>query len=138
MASQPSRAHYARSSTPTSISTSRGGPLWKNYASLGAQVANTPEWGAELMDQHFDPVVLRLIDLLKKALPEASKEDIFWNYHFVTGALMHTLARTGRIDKLSDGACRSEDFPAVKKRMATFMTGGFLAICRKNKKQSKR
>src|ERR1039457_2490136 len=105
-----------------------GGTHWKNYASLGAQVANTPEWGAELMDQHFDPVVLRLISLLKKALPDASKEDIFWSYHFVTGALMHTLARTGRIDKLSEGACRSEDFVAVKKRMASFMAAGFLAV----------
>jgi AcrR family transcriptional regulator len=115
-----------------------GGARWKNYASLGAQVANTPEWGAELMDKHFDPVVLRLINLLKEALPNASKEDIFWSYHFVTGALMHTLARTGRIDKLSDGACRSEDFVAVKKRMAAFMTGGVLAICRQQKKRVKR
>jgi AcrR family transcriptional regulator len=46
-----------------------GGEGWRNYGALGAQVANTPEWGAEMMDQHFDPVVLRLIDLLKKALP---------------------------------------------------------------------
>ena len=50
-----------------------GGEGWKNYAALGAQVANTPEWGAELMDQHFDPVVLRLIDLLKKALPDCAR-----------------------------------------------------------------
>jgi len=50
------------------------------------------------MDEHFDPVVLRLIDLLKKALPDCAEEDIFWGYHFVTGALMNTLARTGRID----------------------------------------
>ena len=35
-----------------------GGEGWRNYAKLGAQVANTPEWGAELMDTHFDPVVL--------------------------------------------------------------------------------
>lgn len=114
-----------------------GGAGWKNYAALGAQVANTPEWGAELMDEHFDPVVLRLIDLLKKALPDSSKEDIFWSYHFVTGALMHTLARTGRIDKLSGGICKSEDFLAVKKRMAAFMAAGFLATC-KPKTKAKR
>ena len=83
-----------------------GGEGWKNYAALGAQVANTPEWGAEMMDRHFDPVVLRLIGLLKKALPDCAEEDIFWGYHFVTGALMLTLARTGRIDKLSGGLCR--------------------------------
>lgn len=106
-----------------------GGEGWKNYGALSAQVANTPEWGAELMDSHFDPVVLRLIDLLKKALPDSDESDIFWGYHFVTGALMVTLARTGRIDKLSGGVCQSEDFEAIKARMAAFMAAGFLQIC---------
>ena len=106
-----------------------GGAGWKNYAALGAQVANTPEWGAEMMDSHFDPVVLKLIDLLKRALPDCAEEDIFWGYHFVTGALMLTLARTGRIDKLSGGLARSEDFVAVKARMARFMAAGFHTIC---------
>ena len=107
-----------------------GGEGWKNYAQLTAQVANTPEWGAELMDTHFDPVVLRLIGLLQKARPDSAPEDIFWGYHFVTGALMLTLARTGRIDKLSGGLSHSDDFVAVKERMARFMAAGFLAICR--------
>jgi AcrR family transcriptional regulator len=110
-----------------------GGEGWRNYAALGAQVANTPEWGAEMMDKHFDPVVLRLIELLKKALPDCTEEDIFWGYHFVTGALMLTLARTGRIDKLSGGLCKSDDFRAVKERMATFMAAGFRAVCAEQK-----
>lgn len=107
-----------------------GGERWKNYAQLSAQVANTPQWGAELMDEHFDPVVLRLIALLRRALPSCAEEDIFWGYHFVSGALLLTLARTGRIDKLSGGLCASEDFAAVKERMASFMAAGFLSICR--------
>jgi AcrR family transcriptional regulator len=106
-----------------------GGEGWRNYAALSAQVANTPEWGAAMMDEHFDPVVLRLIGLLKKALPGCAEEDVFWGYHFVTGALMLTLARTGRIDKLSGGLCQSENYAAVKERMATFMAAGFKAIC---------
>jgi AcrR family transcriptional regulator len=110
-----------------------GGEGWRNYGALGAQVANTPEWGAEMMDQHFDPVVLRLIGLLKKALPDCAEEDIFWGYHFVTGALMLTLAQTGRIDKLSGGLCKSNDYVAVKERMATFMAAGFLAVCARRK-----
>jgi AcrR family transcriptional regulator len=110
-----------------------GGEGWKNYASLTAQVANTPEWGANMMDNHFDPVVLRLVDLLKKAMPGAELQDIFWGYHFVTGALMLTLARTGRIDKLSGGLCHSDDFQAVKERMARFMAAGIRAICEPKK-----
>jgi AcrR family transcriptional regulator len=107
----------------------QGGEGWKNYAQFAAQVANTPEWGAELMDTHFDPVVLRLIGLLKRALPDCAEEDIFWGYHFVSGALVLTLARTGRIDKLSGGLCKSEDYAAVKERMARFMAAGFIDLC---------
>src|SRR4051812_16151016 len=111
-----------------------GGERWKNYAQLSAQVANTPEWGAELMDAQFDPVVLRLIGMLRTALPGCAEQDIFWGYHFVSGALMLTLARTGRIDKLSGGLCRSEDFGAVKERMASFMAAGFLSVCKQRSK----
>jgi len=109
---------------------SKGGEGWRNYGALGAQVSNSPDWGAEVMDR-FDPVVLRLIDLLKKALPECPEETIFWGYHFVTGALMLTIGRTGRIDVLSKGLCKSEDFETIKTYMATFMAGGFKAICHK-------
>jgi AcrR family transcriptional regulator len=110
-----------------------GGEGWLNYAALGALMSNSAEGGAELMNKHFDPVVLRLIQLLRKALPDCPDEDLFWGYHFVTGALMLTLARTGRIDRLSGGLCKSDDFTAVKHRMATFMAAGFIEICGKKK-----
>jgi AcrR family transcriptional regulator len=106
-----------------------GGELWMNYAAFCARVSNTPE-GAALMDIHFDPVVLKLVSILKRALPDTPEEDIFWGYHFVTGSLMNTLARTGRIDRLSGGLCKSDDFMAVKRRMARFMAAGFLALAK--------
>ena len=104
-----------------------GGEAWMNYAAFCARVSNTPE-GAALMDVHFDPVVLKLVAILKRALPNTPEEDIFWGYHFVTGSLMNTLARTGRIDRLSGGLCKSDDFKAVKQRMARFMAAGFLTF----------
>lgn len=104
-----------------------GGEHWMNYGAFGARVSNTPE-GAALMDVYFDPVVLKLVGILKRALPDYPAEDIFWGYHFVTGALMNTLARTGRIDRLSGGICHSDDFPAIKQRITRFMAAGFLAL----------
>ena len=108
-----------------------GGERWMNYAAFCARVSNTPE-GAELMDVHFDPVVLKLVGILRRALPHTPEVDIFWGYHFVTGALMNTLARTGRIDRLSGGLCKSDDFPAVRARMAKFMATGFLSFVQKD------
>ncbi|HEY5009042.1 MAG TPA: TetR/AcrR family transcriptional regulator, partial [Caulobacteraceae bacterium] len=104
-----------------------GGEPWMNYAAFCARVSNTLE-GAELMDVHFDPVVLKLVSILQRALPDTPARDIFWGYHFVTGSLMNTLARTGRIDRLSAGLCKSDDFQAVRQRMAKFMAAGFLAL----------
>lgn len=46
---------------------------------------------------------------------------------------MLTLARTGRIDKLSHGLCLSDDYEAVKHRMARFMAAGFREICEQRK-----
>jgi AcrR family transcriptional regulator len=112
-----------------------GGEGWKNFAAFAAQVSNSTE-GAAMMDLHFDPVVLKLIGILKRALPECADADIFWGYDFVTGALMHALGRTGRIDRLSNGACKSEDFAAVKDRMASFMAAGFIALCAKAQKKA--
>jgi AcrR family transcriptional regulator len=105
----------------------QGGEPLMNYAAFCARISNTPE-GAALMDKYFDPVVLKLVSILKRALPHYSDEDIFWGYHFVTGALMNTLARTGRIDRLSGGLCHSDDFEAVKQRIARFMAAGFLSL----------
>ncbi len=104
-----------------------GGEGWKNYGAFGSQLSNTPEGGA-MFDEHFDPVVLRLIGILRKALPGVSEEDIFWGYHFVTGSFMHSLSRSGRLDRLSGGLCKSEDLKAVKARMADFMAAGFLTL----------
>src|SRR3546814_977284 len=91
-----------------------------------------------MMDQHFDPVVLRLIGLLKTALPDSAEEDIFWGYHFVTGALMLTLARTGRIDKLSGGLCQSGDYAARSEEhtseLQSLMRISYAVFCLKKKK----
>lgn len=100
---------------------------WMNYAGFVASVSNTPD-GAALMDLHFDPVVLRLISILKRALPDVPEEKVFWGYYFVTGALLHVVGRTGRIDKLSGGLCSSEDVDSIMKYMAPFMAAGVKSI----------
>src|SRR6185437_13964168 len=60
----------------------QGGKPWMNYAAFCARISNTHE-GAALMDTYFDPVVLKLVGLLQRALPDYCDEDILWGYHFV-------------------------------------------------------
>lgn len=105
---------------------------WRNFGRIFSQVANAPGYGAEMMDASLDPVVLRLVALLQKAMPEAKREDLFWTFQFSSGAYSLSLSRTGRIDRLSDGLCRSDDFEAVRDRFVTFMVGGFEALHRRS------
>jgi AcrR family transcriptional regulator len=97
---------------------------WKNYFRLVALVNNTPAWGGETMHRFFDPVVHRLIDVLKQALPDAEIRDLYWCYQFLTGSMMLALSETGRIDQLSDGLCRSTDLEAVRARLYAYCAAG--------------
>ena len=101
---------------------------WRNFGRIFAQVNNAPGYGAEKMDTYFDPMVLRLIGLLQKALPDAAPEDLFWSFQFTSGAYSLLLSRTGRLDRLSGGLCKSDDFRAARDRFVTFMAGGFDAL----------
>jgi AcrR family transcriptional regulator len=106
---------------------------WAAFGQIAAQANSATGWGAEKMTKYFNPVVLALIELLKKAMPDCDEATIFWGYHFVSGAMTHNMARTGRLDELSHGLCSSNDFTSIKQHMATFMAAGFRAICQASK-----
>lgn len=42
----------------------------------------------------------------------------------LSGAIGLTWARTGRIDQLSDGACRSDDFHTIAEQMIAIFAAG--------------
>jgi len=105
-----------------------GGEGLRNFGRLFAQINNAPGFGAEKMQMSFDPVVRRLIGILQKALPGVDRRDVFWGFQFTSGAYTQSLARTGRIDRLSDGLCSSDDLEAVRERMSEFMAAGFEAL----------
>jgi AcrR family transcriptional regulator len=104
-------------------------PGWKNYFGLLGLVNNSRGWGADAMTNHFDPVVRRFVGLLQRVLPEASTEDLYYSYHFLTGALCMTLSDTGRLDRLSEGRSSSSDMDALAPRMIAYCAAGFRAVC---------
>ncbi|HNP66101.1 MAG TPA: TetR family transcriptional regulator [Woeseiaceae bacterium] len=104
---------------------------WSHYFQLIAQINNSADWGGELMTRYFDPLVKRFLEALRKALPDCDEVDLFWSYHFLSGALTLTFAETGRIDNLSDGVVKSSNMAQIHERMAPFLAAGFEHLCRK-------
>lgn len=105
-------------------------PGWRNYFALVAYVNNSPEWGRVLMTRHFDPVVQKFIAAVGATLPDCEPREVFWAYHFLTGSLTHALAKTGRLDTLSGGLCRSDDLASVHARLARYAAAGFRELHR--------
>ncbi len=104
---------------------------WRHYFELIAQVNSSFEWGGQLMTKYFDPLVRKFMDALKEALPNADPADLYWCYHFLSGALTLTFAHTGRIDQLSEGVAKSEDMVGAYERMVPFVAAGFRRLCDK-------
>ncbi len=114
---------------PLELAQENSDPGWKNYLALIAYVNNSPVWGERMMSSLFDELVTEYISALKQALPNAKDEDIYWCYHNLSGALTLTFAQTGRIDKLSNGICRSDDFQTAYGKMIPFIAAGFNRVC---------
>ncbi|MDP3749334.1 MAG: TetR family transcriptional regulator [Phenylobacterium sp.] len=96
-----------------------------SYLTLIAQLNSTPTGvipGAEVTP--FDPVIQVFIKLLREASPASSDEDLYWFYHMLSGAISVSWARTGRIDRLSGGLCRSDDFESIARHMIALFAEG--------------
>jgi AcrR family transcriptional regulator len=123
---------------PLNNRSARGGAGWKSYFALVAQINNSPEWGGSMMSQYFDHVVHVFIDALREVFPDCHIRELYWAYHFLSGALTLTFAETRRVDNLSGGLCKSTDLDAVHERLVPFCVGGFTAICSGDKKRMAR
>lgn len=111
---------------------------WKSYFALIAQVNNSAEWAERLMNQHFNECVQEFITALQAALPGIPAADVYWGYHFLSGALTLTFAETGRIDILSQGLCASTDVQAIYARFPSFFAGGFAQLLKHSQAQAAR
>jgi AcrR family transcriptional regulator len=114
---------------PTMEPSTHRGEGWRHYFALVAQVNNTPVWGGETMTRYFDPVIQRFIAMVRRVMPEAAEEDVYWSYHMLSGALTLSLGQTGRLDLLSGGLCRSDDLTAACDHLIPFAAAGFRAAC---------
>jgi len=102
---------------------------WRNYCALLAYVNTSPVWGPVLMSRHFDAPMETFVEALSAALPNTERADLYWCYHFMSGAMTLTFANTGRINAMSGGLCRSDDFQTAYDRMIPFVVAGFEQVC---------
>lgn len=114
---------------PTLEIITRGGPGMRHYGRVVAKVNSsgaTDEFSVSVTP--FDPVVHKMISMLKRVRPDCREEDLYWFYHMLSGAISLTYAETGRIDTLSKGRCKSTDFETIFNRMGLVFGAGLQGL----------
>ena len=104
---------------------------WRNYMAIVAYVISSHGALNDLMSETFDHVSRELIADMRQILSDASEVEIYWGYHFLTGAFTFSLGQTGRIDHLSSGRVSSMDMIAIADRLPVLIAAGIRAICQR-------
>lgn len=102
---------------------------WRNYGAIVAYVNSSRGWLHRLMSDTFDEVSRELIADFRTVLPHAREEDLYWAYHFMTGAYTFSLGQTERIDSISGGRVSSADFASIARRLPVLIGAGIRAMC---------
>jgi AcrR family transcriptional regulator len=69
----------------------------------------------------------RIIDLLQRVLPNVSREELCWRFHFMMSIEHMNVWDAERLQILSEGICRTEDGKESLERAVDFAVAGFLA-----------
>jgi AcrR family transcriptional regulator len=80
-----------------------------------------------ILSEAFDESSRQFIEAIAAALPELSRDELYWRFHFLIASMFYTMADSGRIQTLSDGACDPSDSDEALKRMIAVFSGVFRA-----------
>ncbi|BCH35650.1 TetR family transcriptional regulator [Mesorhizobium sp. L-8-10] len=93
-----------------------------NYARiLAREVADPKAMERGIIQEFFDPVAHKVIEALKKALPDRRIEELHWGYQMMLGAMVYVMADTGRIRRLSDGRCDPDNDIEATRHLVTML-----------------
>jgi AcrR family transcriptional regulator len=81
----------------------------------------------KLVAQNFDQSSTAFIDALRDCLPQLTRTEVCWRFHFLLGTIYYTAAGPHRIHAFSHGRCDPSDTEAVIAELVPFMTRAFCA-----------
>ena len=81
----------------------------------------------KLVAENFDQSSRMFVDALCNCLPELTREDVLWRFHFLLGTIYYTGAGPNRIRTLSEGRCDPSDPVATCRHLIPFLAAGFRA-----------
>lgn len=80
-----------------------------------------------ILIEEFAETIERFSAELARLLPELTPEEVLWRFHFMAGALVHSVAGSELLERVSQGRCHLRDVEAASRQMVRFLAAGFRA-----------
>ena len=81
----------------------------------------------EIQIEQFSEVFHRFTAALARLLPELPEREVVWRFHFVAGALGHTVACGQLIERFSEGRCPMGEAEGAADHLVPFLAAGLRA-----------
>jgi AcrR family transcriptional regulator len=81
----------------------------------------------KLVAENFDVSSTIFIDALRECLPQLTRDDILWRFHFMLGTIYYTASGPHRIKEFSNGRCDPADIEANLGQLLPFLAAAFRA-----------
>jgi AcrR family transcriptional regulator len=79
----------------------------------------------QLVTENFDSSSGEFIDALCECLPELSRDEVLWRFHFMLGTIYYTASGPHRIKVFSEGRCDPANVSENLKHLIPFLAAGF-------------
>lgn len=84
-----------------------------------------------MLMEEFSETVRRFMAAFARLLPHLGERELMWRYHFVAGAMAHTVGCSYLLEKYSGGACGGASNPdEALGHLVTFLAAGMRAPAR--------
>lgn len=103
---------------------------WGTYFSqILAKLANSvDDRSCDLVHKYYDPIAREYIEALKKVLPDLPESKVYWGYLLVTSAVVSSMPRTRRINRLSEGILDDDSNEKLIDRLIQFSASGLRGL----------
>jgi len=98
------------------------------FAQLHCRLSSEPmELALAVRSRVYDSSTREFVHAFRKSLVHLPEDVLYWRIHFMIGAYLYTLVRSGRLEFISGGRCRSEDVDEALSQILPFLEAGFLS-----------
>lgn len=125
------RAIVSAFTEPVLARAMAGDPGWRNYFALIAQTGSSRLFALELVADAFNRVALAFVVSFGEVFPRASRRTLHHAYQLMLAATLYTFADNRRLDSLTSGRIRSDDFAAQSEDLIEMLSAGLFALCAK-------